>query len=104
VEEEGPDSDIFSEEWEAREPVRRLLEHILSRQVQLCEAQRRATLRESLLGPSPYERAAEIAPAHTNALLMRRMQDSSFREVWRVTNLLLKVKRQAREEEVWESP
>jgi hypothetical protein len=104
VEEEGPDSDIISEEWEAREPVRGLLEHILSRQVQLCEAQRNATLRESLLGPSPYERAAEIAPAHTNALLMRRMQDSSFREVWRVTNLLLKVKRQAREEEAWESP
>jgi hypothetical protein len=98
AEEEGADSGISSKEWEAREPVRRLLEHILARQAELCEAERQATLRESLLGPSPYERAAEIAPAHRNALLMRRMQDSSFREVWRVTNLLLKVKRQAREE------
>jgi hypothetical protein len=104
AEEEEEDSGIPSKEWEAREPVRRLLEHILSRQVELCEAERQATLRESLLGPSPYERAAEIAPAHRNALLMRRMQDSSFREVWRVTNLLLKVKRQAREEESLKSP
>jgi hypothetical protein len=63
-----------------------------------------ATLQESPMGPSPYERAAEIAPAHRNSLLMRRMQDSNFREVWRVTNLLLKVKRQAREEGSRESP
>jgi hypothetical protein len=63
-----------------------------------------ATLQESLMGPSPYERAAEIAPTHRNTLLMRRMQDSNFREVWRVSNLLLKVKRQAREEGSRESP
>jgi hypothetical protein len=102
--EEEPDYGLSAAEWEAREPVRRLLEHILSRQFELCEAQRHATLRESLMGPSPYERAAEIAPSHRNALLMRRMQDSNFREVWRVTNLLLKVKHQAREEESGESP
>jgi hypothetical protein len=104
AEEEGPASDISSAEWEAREPVRQLLEHILSRQVEICEAQRKATLRESLMGPSPYERAAEIAPTHRNASLMRRLQDSNFRQVWRVTNLLLKIKRQAREEEAWENP
>jgi hypothetical protein len=104
AEEEEPTSGISSAEWEAREPVRQLLEHILSRQVEICEAQRKATLRESLTGPSPYERAAEIAPTHRNASLMRRMQDSNFRQVWRVTNLLLKIKRQAREEEAWESP
>ena len=102
AEEEGPTSGISSAEWEAREPVRQLLEHILSRQVEICEAQRKATLRESLTGPSPYERAAEIAPTHRNASLMRRMQDSNFRQVWRVTNLLLKIKRQAREE--WKTP
>ena len=84
--------------------MRQILEHILSRQVEICEAQRQATLRESLTGPSPYERAAEIAPTHRNASLMRRMQDSNFRQVWRVTNLLLKIKRQAREEEAWENP
>ena len=59
-------------------------------------AQRQATLKELLAGPSPYERAAEIASTHPNARLMRRMQDSNFREVRRVTNLLLKIKRYER--------
>jgi hypothetical protein len=61
--------------------------------VENCEAQRKAVLREPLAGPSPYERAAEIAPTHPNARLMRRMQDSNLREVRRLTNLLLRIKR-----------
>jgi hypothetical protein len=32
------------------------------------------------------------------------MEDSNFRQVWRVTNLPLKIKRQAREEEALEKP
>ena len=55
--------------------------HILTRQVATCEAQRQAAWEESRMGPSPYERAAEIAPTHPNARIMRRMQDSNFREV-----------------------
>ena len=70
--------------------------HILTRQLEICEAQRKVILKESLAGPSPYERAAEIAPTHPNARLMRRMQDANFREARRVTNLLLKIKRQER--------
>ena len=81
------------EEREAHEKVRRLLEHILVRQAEICREQRRAVLRESLEGPSPYERAMEIAPAHRNVAVVRRMEDSSFRQVARLTNLLLKVKR-----------
>jgi hypothetical protein len=84
--------------------VRRLLEHILSRQVEICEAERKATLRESLMGPSPYERAAEIAPTQRNAALMRRMQDSSFRQVVRLTSLLMRMKRQERQMEGLENP
>jgi len=42
--------------------------------------------------------ALRLAPTHPNALLMRRTQDSYFRGVRRVTSLLLKLKRQAREE------
>jgi hypothetical protein len=84
---------ITAAEWEARERPRQLLENILMRQVDTCEAQRQALLKESLKGPSPYERAAEIAPTHPNARLMRRMQDSCFREIRRLTNLLLKLKR-----------
>ncbi len=104
AEEAGPPSRFTPAEWKAREPVRQLLEHILTRQVEICEAQRTATLKESLAGPTPYERAAEIAPTHPHARLMRRMQDSNFREIWRMTNLLLKIKRQAREEDALENP
>jgi hypothetical protein len=93
---------ITAQEWEAREPVRQLLENILTRQAELCEAQRYATFRESLAGPSPYERAAEIAPAHANAMLMQRMEDSNFRQVVRVTSLLMRIKRQERQMEAFE--
>src|SRR5208282_396726 len=65
-------------EWEARERPRQLLENLLHRQVEACEAQRRVMRKESIAGPSPYERAAEIAPTHPNAQVMRRMQDSNL--------------------------
>jgi len=84
---------ITAAEWEARERPRHLLENILKRQVEICEEQRKAVLKESLKGPSPYERATEIAPTHPNARVMRRMQDSNFREARRIINLLLKLKR-----------
>jgi len=87
---------ITPAEWEARERPRQLLENILTRQVEACAAQRKAILKESLKGPSPYERAAEIAPTHPQAAHLRRMQDSYFREVRRVTNLLLKIQRRER--------
>jgi hypothetical protein len=90
---------ITAAEWEARERPRQLLENILTRQVETCEAQRKAAREESRKGPSPYERAAEIAPTHPHARLMRRMQDANFREVRRLTNLLLKMKRYERQKE-----
>ena len=65
----------------------------------IFETQRNALLKESLAGPSPYERAAEIALAHPDVALMQRMEESSFRQIWRITNLLLKLKCQAREGE-----
>ena len=95
-------ADITPAEWEARERPRQLLENILTRQVETCEAQRKAARQESRLGPSPYERAAEIAPTHPSARLMRGMQESHFREVRRLTNLLLKIKRYERKNEVLE--
>ena len=90
---------ITADEWQARERARQLLENILNRQVAVCEAHRQATLKESLAGPSPYERAAEIAPLHPDASRLRRMQDSHFREVRRVTSLLLKMKGHERRRE-----
>jgi len=88
---------ITAAEWERRERPRQLLENILTRQVGSREEQRKVLLKESLKGPSPYERAAEIAPTHPNARVMRRMQDSNLREVRRLTALLLKIKRHERQ-------
>ncbi len=99
-----PRPPFTQEEWEARERPRQLLKNILSRQVELCEAQRKAILKESLAGPSPFERAAEVGLAHPNVALMQRMEESSFRQIWRITNLLLKLKRQAGEEGYRETP
>jgi hypothetical protein len=101
---EDPEKDdrypkITTEDWKARERARKLLRNILVRQVEACESQRKALLKESLAGPSPYELAAEIAPGHADALLMRRMQDANMREIRRLTNLLLKIKRQERKVE-----
>jgi hypothetical protein len=87
----NPYPDMTEEQWQARETLRRLLANILRRQVELCQAQRVDNLRECVKGPSPYERAAEIAPNHPNARLMQRMDDASFREVWRITNMLMKI-------------
>jgi len=67
-------------------------------------AERNALLKEPLAGPLSYERAAEIALAHPNAALMQRMEEPSFRQIRRITNLLLKVKRQARKGESRETP
>ena len=83
---------ITEGDWKARERARKLLRNILSRQAEACETQRKALLKESVTGPSAYERAAEIAPTHPDARVMRRMQDSNLREVRRLTNLLLKIK------------
>jgi hypothetical protein len=33
-------------------------------------------------GPAPYERAAEVGPAHRNAPLMQRMEYSSLRLIY----------------------
>jgi hypothetical protein len=97
AEEDEPDN--LSPEEAARERARQLLENILKRQVELCETQRKAILKESMAGPSPYERAAEIALAHPDAALMQRMEESSFRQIWRITTLLLKIKSEARKGE-----
>jgi hypothetical protein len=94
-----PPSRFSPTETLARERARQLLQNILTRQVELCEAQRNAILKESLSGPSPYERAAEVALAHPETALMQRMEESSFRQIWRITNLLVKMKHEARKEE-----
>ena len=41
---------------------------------------------------SPENRAALMAPRDENALLLQRMEDSSLRQLWRLTNILIKVR------------
>lgn len=109
--EEGDDSehddeypDISKDEWIARERARKLLKNILIRQAEFCEAERKTLLKELLEGPSPYELAAEIAPDHAEAWVVRRTQDANLREVRRITSLLLRVKREERRREDAETP
>ena len=84
---------ISKDEWIARERARKLLRNILTREAESCEAQRKTLLKELLEGPSPYELAADIAPNHTEAWVVRRTQDANLREVRRITSLLLRMKR-----------
>jgi hypothetical protein len=44
---------------------------------------------------SPENVAALMAPQDENAMLMQRVQDSSLRHLWRLTNILMKVKKGA---------
>ena len=94
--ERSPARRITEQQWEAREPVRQLLENILRRQVELFEAQHQYLLRQSLAGPSSFERAAEIVPTHPHSQLIQRMEDANFRQVLKVAHLLLRAKRETR--------
>jgi hypothetical protein len=43
-----------------------------------------------------------MAPSDQNAMLMQGMEDSSFRQVARLTSLLMRMKRQERQREAFE--
>jgi hypothetical protein len=65
--------------------------------VEIFEARHRDLMRQVLAGPSIYERAAEIVPDRENALLMQRIEDSNFRQVLRLSNLLIRLRREERQ-------
>ncbi len=100
----NPYPHITEEQWEAREDARQFLENILSHQVETFDAQHHDLLRQSLAGPSPHERAAEIVPTHPNTTLMQRMEDSNFRQVARMASLLIRMKRWERQMANRENP
>jgi len=84
--------------------VRQSLQNILLRQAELLEQQRTACLQEILTGPSPVERAAEFASAYSEMKLLQRIEDSSFRQVWRLTDLFIKLKGAAPERKKMKMP
>ena len=47
-------------------------------------------------------RSALMAPKDESALLMQRMEDSNFRQVSRLTSLLMRMKRHERQMEAFE--
>jgi hypothetical protein len=93
TEEANPYPDITEEQWAAREDARQFLENILTHQIEMFDAQHHDLLRQSVAGPSPHERAAEIAPTHPNAALMQRIEDSNFRQASRMASLFIRLKR-----------
>ena len=66
--------------------------------------QRTACLQEILNGPSPFERAAELASAYSQMKLLQRVEDSNFRQVWRITDLFIKLKGGAPERKKMKMP
>ncbi len=80
------------EEGAGRRDWRLALQNILHRQAELLEEQRTACLQEFITGPSPFERAAEFSSAYSEMKLLQRVEDSNFRQVWRITDLFMKLK------------
>lgn len=79
--------------WEAREPMRQLLENLLRREADIFQARIDALVKEIIAGPSLYERAAEITPTPDHSTLMQRMEDSNARHALRLVELLERIKR-----------
>ncbi len=78
-----------------REEARKQLGEWLAEQIRSCQKTIAACDEEPCEPTSPYERDAMLVPDHPQAALMLRMEESSFRQMWRLTNLLLRIKGQA---------
>ena len=89
---------------DGRQGLRESLQNILLREADLLEEQRTACLQEILNGPSPFERAAEFAAAYSQMKLLQRVEDSNFRQVWRITDLFIKLKGGAPERKKMKMP
>lgn len=85
---------VTPEQWGARGNVRQLLQNILTRQVETFDAQHRELMRQLIAGPSPHERAAEIVPNHPHTEVVRRMEDAGCRQLLRMTDTLIRLRRQ----------
>jgi hypothetical protein len=79
-------------EGRERREARKELQDLLAQEVQVFKEARSERGDELLQTTSPHYRAAMMTPMHWRAALMARMEDSSFRQVERITNLLIKLK------------
>jgi hypothetical protein len=90
--EPSPIPDIPVAEGRERREACQELQDLLSQEVQVFKEARSERGDELLETTSPYYRNTMMAPFHSRAALMARMEDSSFRQVERITNLLTKLK------------
>ena len=74
-----------------RRELQKDLQDLLSQEVQVSKEARSERGEELLETTSPYYRTAMMVPYHSRAALIARMEDSSFRQVERITNLLIKL-------------
>ena len=85
----NPYPHITEEQWEAREDARQFLENILSYQIETFDAQHHDLLRQSVAGPSPHERAAEIVPPTPTLPFCKGWKTPTFGRLraWRACSL-----------------
>jgi hypothetical protein len=86
-----PAASIPVAEGRERREARKELLDLLSQEVQAFEEGRSERGDESLETTSPYYRATMMTPMFSRAALVARMEESSFRQVERITNLLMKL-------------
>ena len=86
----SPDAEAAQRETEAaREKLDAVLDPLC---VHYCQAHYTGLEKLDLV-QSPENVAVLMAPKDQSALLMQRMEDSNLRQLWRLTNILLKVRR-----------
>jgi hypothetical protein len=90
-----PIREIPVAEGRERREARKELQDLLSQEVRVFKEARSERGDELLETTSRHYRATMMVPYHSRAALMARMEDSSFRQVERITNLLTKLKARA---------
>jgi len=87
-----PVPEIPVAEGRERREARKQLLDLLSQEIQAFKEARSEGGDELVETTSPYYRTAMMTPMASRAALALRMEDSSFRQVERITNLLTKLK------------
>jgi len=80
-------------ERKARDEARKELQRLLWEVIRASENEAEQESDLSTDTTSRFERDEMLAPVHTQAALMMRMEDSSFLQVWRLTDMLMRLKR-----------
>ncbi len=83
-------------EGRERDQVRNEVRKLIKEEIETAKAARAQRGDELVESTSPYFRDCIAAPTHRGAALMTRMENSNFRQVVELTNLLTKLKQEAR--------